>query len=266
VLLSQDAGAASPATSKGESSYGFYWTEGNRGIGWTEDGVPPIKIGSGLGIPSSPAIWDPGNHTIHKLDIRDVERLQGFDVDWTSPAEEITKAAARWKLVGNSVSVPLGAWVGECLIRPIDYDSKTDWPLIGETKWPSAAWGEAGKRFAANVSAYPVAKPLPRLRDFLLFQGEALSSRAAAGLLKRITNGTTRTSSEFLSDIKALAKAEVQRKYEQRLATLKNEIAAKTKELEQETVFGRKMTLAEEIKALKTTLAEEERSWDLESE
>jgi hypothetical protein len=162
--------------------------------------------------------------------------------------------------------VPLGAWVGECLIRPIDYDSKTDWPLIGETKWPSAAWGEAGKRFAANVSAYPVAKPLPRLRDFLLFQGEALSSRAAAGLLKRITNGTTRTSSEFLSDIKALAKAEVQRKYEQRLATLKNEIAAKTKELEQETVFGRKMTLAEEIKALKTTLAEEERSWDLESE
>src|SRR3546814_17021421 len=36
---------------------GFYWTEGNRGVGWTADAVPPLKGGSGLHIPSPPAVW-----------------------------------------------------------------------------------------------------------------------------------------------------------------------------------------------------------------
>ena len=33
------------------AAYGFYWTEGSRGVGWTLDGVTPIKGGSSIGIP-----------------------------------------------------------------------------------------------------------------------------------------------------------------------------------------------------------------------
>ncbi len=38
------------------NAHGFYWTEGNRGIGWTTDGVPTLKCGSAQTIPSPPAI------------------------------------------------------------------------------------------------------------------------------------------------------------------------------------------------------------------
>ena len=184
----------------------------------------------GLSVPETLAAMQEGVCGIGPLDIRDVERLQGFIVDWTEPAEKVGKRSERWKLVGNSVSVPLGAWVGNRLTHPVVYDSKNDYPLTGENKWPNAAWGEAGKRFVSNVSAYPVAQDLPRLRDFLMFKGEPLSSRAAAGLLKRITKGTTRTPSEFLIDLQALAEPEMQRRHEQRLATLNTEITDKTRE------------------------------------
>ena len=36
-------------------------------------------------------------------DIRDAERLQGFEANWTLPAEELTRRrGSRWKLVGIS--------------------------------------------------------------------------------------------------------------------------------------------------------------------
>jgi hypothetical protein len=34
-------------------------TEGNTGLGWAIDAVPPLKGGSALHIPSPPAIWFP---------------------------------------------------------------------------------------------------------------------------------------------------------------------------------------------------------------
>ena len=42
-----------------DAAYGFYWTEGLRGLGWTKNAVPTVKGGSTLGIPSPPAIWVP---------------------------------------------------------------------------------------------------------------------------------------------------------------------------------------------------------------
>ena len=36
---------------------GFYWTEGNRGLGWSPEAIPPLKGGSSFSIPSPPAIW-----------------------------------------------------------------------------------------------------------------------------------------------------------------------------------------------------------------
>jgi DNA (cytosine-5)-methyltransferase 1 len=45
-----------PTPSYQEFPSGFYWTEGQRGLGWAPDAVPTLKGGSGLGIPSPPAI------------------------------------------------------------------------------------------------------------------------------------------------------------------------------------------------------------------
>ncbi len=78
ILFAQDTAAADPPA-RGNHACGFYWTEGNRGLGWAVDAVPPLKGGSGLHIPSPPAMWFPRRREILLPDIRDAERLQGFD-------------------------------------------------------------------------------------------------------------------------------------------------------------------------------------------
>jgi DNA (cytosine-5)-methyltransferase 1 len=88
---------------------GFYWTEGIRGLGWAVDAVPTLKGGSTIGIPSPPAIRMPDG-SIVLPDLRDVERLQGFDPDWTKPAESVSRRkGVRWKLVGNAVATTSSA-------------------------------------------------------------------------------------------------------------------------------------------------------------
>src|SRR5690606_10149811 len=42
VLLADDAGP--PSLPSEPTAYGFYWTEGNRGVGWAVDAIPPLKI------------------------------------------------------------------------------------------------------------------------------------------------------------------------------------------------------------------------------
>src|SRR5581483_1428499 len=73
-------------------SYGFYWTEGRIGIGWTIDAVPPIKGGSGLGIASPPAVWVSSKNEFGMPTIADGERLQGFPAGWTAPTEEVSRS------------------------------------------------------------------------------------------------------------------------------------------------------------------------------
>ena len=60
--------------------------KGNRGIGWADNAVPPIKGGSGLGIPAPPAIILPPSGELVVPTIGDAERLQGFPRGWTAPA------------------------------------------------------------------------------------------------------------------------------------------------------------------------------------
>ena len=72
-----------------DTAYGFYWTEGLRGVGWAKDAVPTLKAGSTIGIPSPPAIWNPGadaDRLIVTPQIGDAEELQGFPRGWTEPA------------------------------------------------------------------------------------------------------------------------------------------------------------------------------------
>ena len=80
------------------SSLWFYWTEGIRGLGWAVDGVPTLKGGSTIGIPSPPAIWMPDGRIVTP-DIRDAERMQGFEA--TGPRLPASWVAAANGTAGN---------------------------------------------------------------------------------------------------------------------------------------------------------------------
>jgi DNA (cytosine-5)-methyltransferase 1 len=186
-----------------EVACGFYWTEGLKGLGWAIDAVPTLKGGSTVGIPSPPAIRFPDG-LIGVPEIRDVERLQGFDVDWTSPAlTEGTRQGARWKLVGNAVSVPVAQWLGERLSEPQPYVARCDSALAPGDPWPRAAWGVNGSAFRAELSAWPVSQPYQHLADFLRFEIRPLSARATAGFLRRAEESTLNFVPGFLEDVRA---------------------------------------------------------------
>lgn len=182
---------------------GFYWTEGTRGLGWAVDAVPTLKGGSTIGIPSPPAIWDPFEGTITTPDIRDAERLQGFDADWTLPAIEAegVRRGHRWKLVGNAVSVSVAKWVGARLARPGRFHAAAGHLLPRGVAWPRAAWGYDGNVFPANVSMWPVRWPRPHLSDFLKFPRTPLSARAASGFLRRARSSRLTFEPGFLDTV-----------------------------------------------------------------
>jgi DNA (cytosine-5)-methyltransferase 1 len=182
---------------------GFYWTEGTRGLGWAVDAVPTLKGGSTIGIPSPPAIWDPFDGTITTPEIRDAERLQGFDADWTLPALEVggVRRGHRWKLVGNAVSVPVAKWVGERLARPGRFQASAGRLLPRGVAWPRAAWGYDGNVFPADVSMWPVCAPRPHLSDFVRFPRAPLSARAAGGFLGRARTSTLTFEPGFLDTV-----------------------------------------------------------------
>ncbi len=200
VLLADDEGEPSPpeASDWREKACGFYWTEGLRGLGWAYDAVPTLKAGSTIGIPSPPAIVLPSGEIV-KPDIRDAERMQGFEVDWTQPAADVVRASQRWRLVGNAVTVDVAAWIGRRLVDPAPYDPDGDEFLPHERPWPSAAWGDGrGERFASTVSAWPCRDPRPPLEKFLRYPTMPLSERATAGFFSRAQKASLRFPPGFL--------------------------------------------------------------------
>jgi len=170
---------------------GFYWTEGKYALGLYQNGIPTLKVGSSIGIASPPAIAFPDG-VIASPDIRDAERFQGFPVDWTEPAEEVTKPSGRWKLVGNAVTVDTIAWIANKIINPEQYDSSKDKELTRQDKWPKAVWGNSGKRYSAAVSEYPVERDEISLSDFLNYPCKPLSLKAAKGFEHRLSMGKVR--------------------------------------------------------------------------
>jgi DNA (cytosine-5)-methyltransferase 1 len=189
----------------GSVGYGFYWTEGLRGLGWGKDAVPTIKGGSALGIPSPPAIWYPDTGEVGTPQIEDGERMQGFPADWTLPAVDsgcrLTKRAGiRWKQVGNAVCVPMSEWVGERLRNPgKPVEGHWDEPIL-TGRWPQAAYGSGGKAWRAPVSVRPRMDPYS-LRKFLDLPLTPLSERATAGFLSRAMRGNLRFSDGFLESL-----------------------------------------------------------------
>ena len=201
VLFGWDADESVPQFSE-DRLCGFYWTEGLRGLGWAVDAVPTLKGGSTIGIPSPPAIWDPLDGSITTPDIRDAERLQGFEEGWTAPAleERGVRRGHRWKLVGNAVSVAMAAWLGQRLAR-VDGEPAQGNRLDYGVAWPRAAWGHRERVYSVDASAWPVREPAAQLRDFLRFPRTLLSQRAATGFLSRAKVSCLHFEDGFLDDV-----------------------------------------------------------------
>jgi DNA (cytosine-5)-methyltransferase 1 len=166
--------------------YGFYWTEGLRGLGWTPNGIPTLKIGSKIGIPSPPAIWVPSDNFFGTPDVRDAERLQGFPEDWTVCVEGLPNARRgdRWHMVGNAVCVPVSEWIGKQLTNPKKYLVERQKPLKNK-RWPRAAWGAKGQRFEMDMSMWPVNNTYKPILEFLRYPLKPLSIKGASGFYNR---------------------------------------------------------------------------------
>ena len=204
VLFGEDAGEPRAPVERRQTAYGFYWTEGVRGLGWAIDAIPTLKGGSTVGIPSPPAIWLPDDDAVVLPDIRDAERLQGFPADWTESAVSggRVRQGHRWKLVGNAVSVPLARWIGERLNAPSDYDAAREEPLEPMSAWPKAAWGSSGANYRVDVSEWPTHRPAPHLVDFLSYPTKPLSVRATEGFLRRTQVSSLRFPEGFLDSVR----------------------------------------------------------------
>lgn len=199
--LFNDDVAPPPPVERSGVACGFYWTEGIRGLGWAIDAVPTLKGGSTIGIPSPPGIWMPDG-MMAVPEIRDAERLQGFPSDWTLVAAQRTgRKGPRWKLVGNSVTVPVARWIGERLRVPGRYEPREGDLIVPGGAWPAAAWGENGAAYRASVSMWPTATPQPHLAEFLAFPTIPLSERATSGFLERTRVSRLRFPPGFLEAV-----------------------------------------------------------------
>ncbi len=202
VLLVDDGAEPSDTRSFRYVPCGFYWTEGLRGLGWAVDSVPTLKGGSTIGIPSPPAIIFPSGR-IAKPDIRDAERIQGFEEEWTLPAERVAKRGARWKLIGNAVTVNAASWIGARLRNPGEYDATGDIEFGLSGSWPLAAWNIGTGRYRAQLTTWPVQIPSEPLATFLHHELQDLSERATAGFLSRAEVAKLRFPPGFLDAIRA---------------------------------------------------------------
>lgn len=133
-------------------AHGFYSTGGTHGVNMTPELSPAVKVGSGLGIPSPPAVAftckdygadagtvsptmrampHDGSHangggqlamahamTVRRLTPRECERLQAFPDDytlipWRKKSADQCPDGPRYKALGNSMAVNCMEWIGE---------------------------------------------------------------------------------------------------------------------------------------------------------
>ncbi len=184
------------------AAYGFYWTEGLRGLGWTKNAVPTIKGGSRLGIPSPPAVWVPLTDEVGTPTIEDLETLQGFPRGWTKAAEggAAPRKGARWHLVGNAVCVPMSEWVGRRLREPGVVNAAKR--ALRNGVWPVAAMGfPSGERYAVQVTMRPFDNEFSIL-NVLCDPLKPLSLRATRGFLRRADQSALRFADGFLDSLR----------------------------------------------------------------
>ncbi len=203
ILFADDAGdPGEPKLNGHPVACGFYWTEGLRGLGWAVDAVPTLKGGSTIGIPSPPAILMPDKSVVTP-DIVDAERLQGFPPNWTKPAEAVTRASGRWKLVGNAVSVRAAAWIGRRMARPGSVQP-FDMAPIKDHHWPTAAWNVGEGRMRVFASEWPVRRRYKSLHQLLnTRKAKKLSFKATRGFLLRADRAQLQFPPGFIAALEA---------------------------------------------------------------
>jgi len=181
---------------------GFYWTEGRSGIGLTVDGIPPLKVGSSLGIPSAPAVLFPdGEVLMPSLEI--CERLQGFPSGWTTVENHQTAGRnPKWRMVGNSVSVPVARWVAERIKLPGPVLEFERGSLQDAHRWPDSAWNIGEGRVGVIASDKPIALGRPSISEFRDSTWTRLSDRALNGFISRATDGGLRMPEGFLEALR----------------------------------------------------------------
>lgn len=165
---------------------GFYWTAGTHSINYSRGYLPTIKIGSGLGIASPPAL--------HYLDVvrpvtsTEALRLQGFDYS----EDLFSSPGAAFRMAGNAVARPIGKWVIDGLSGAVDGEPLLEYPHPSlfdiddpPNDFPDAGFSEMG--IWARVRLDP---PIlaTNLSDFIDADSPVrLSKRAASGLLRRVS-------------------------------------------------------------------------------
>jgi DNA (cytosine-5)-methyltransferase 1 len=210
AVLFADNHELGPAVPKAKRrATGFYWTEGVRGLGWADEALPTLKGGSTIGIASPPAIWVEGEG-FYLPDIRDAERMQGFEAGWTEPAEAVARSGHRWKLVGNAVSTRAAEWIGRRLLSsPSAYDGGLDWSLDRFKTLPRAAWSDGVGRFGAvRVTRWAAARPREPLLQWLKYPLKPLSLKAGSGLLERTSRSKLRFRAGFLEDLNSYVRSQ----------------------------------------------------------
>lgn len=201
-VLFADESTRRPSRAPGvDSALGFYWTEGRSGIGLTVDGIPPLKVGSGIGIPSPPAVYFPDGEVLLPS-LSACERLQGFASGWVSDVQQPDDRAS-WRLIGNSVSVPVVKWVANRLREPGKVLDLPSQPLTKTDKWPAAAWNVGQGRARVEASDRPLDLEQRSIQEFRDQSWTRLSSRALDGFIRRAEEGGLRTPDGFLDALRA---------------------------------------------------------------
>ncbi len=181
---------------------GFYWTEGTFATGLADNALPPLKGGSTIGIPSAPAILFPSG-IVGTPDLRDAERMQGFDEGWTRAAEAVVKPSFRWKLVGNAVTVNVCKWIAEGLLHPPKTGPTNFHPHTAK-RWPGAAFGAKGKIWRVDGVYGPFNRT--SLSSFLQYPTKPLSHRAVTGFIGRALKGNLQYPLGFIQALEKYAK------------------------------------------------------------
>jgi DNA (cytosine-5)-methyltransferase 1 len=135
--------------------------------------------------------------------ITDAERLQGFSKNWSKAAEQVGRKSARWKLVGNAVSVPAATWLGRRFLRPGIPLEFNESPLRDHRSWPTAAWNVGKGRVQVDASEWPVRWRYRSLESVLGKALAPLSAKATRGFLSRANVAKLRFPDGFLDALRA---------------------------------------------------------------
>ena len=171
-----------------DNPLGFYWTEGRSGVGLTVDGIPPLKVGSAVGIPSPPAVLFPDREVLVPS-LTACEALQGFPSGWTDIEGGHAERNPGWRMVGNAVSVPVAQWVADRIRTPRPTLQFEERPIEEGARWPEAAWNVGAGRVGVAAGDRPLAMTMRSISEFRDHTWSRLSERAIGGFVGRAKRG-----------------------------------------------------------------------------